>query len=57
MSSAIAKKQPTRAVYVGNLLFDITEDDLKKEFTRFGDVLSVKIIYDSRGLSKGYVQS
>jgi len=39
---------------VGNLFFDITEDALKTEFEKFGDVKSVRIIYDGRGLSKGF---
>ena len=41
-------------LYVGNLFFDVTEDTLKKEFQRFGVVSMVRIIYDGRGLSKGY---
>lgn len=42
-----------KTLYVGNLFFDVKEDDLKKEFAKAGNVLSVKIIYDQRGLSKG----
>ena len=42
-------------IYVGNLFFDVTEEILKKEFQRFGDVDTVRIIRDGRGLSKGYV--
>ena len=45
-----------KTVYVGNLFFDVKEDDLKKEFAKAGSVLSVKIIHDQRGLSKGYDQ-
>ena len=41
------------AVYVGNLFFDVSEQDLQTEFSRFGEVESVKIIRDGRGLSKG----
>ena len=44
-------KSPT--VYVGNLFFDVTEDRLKQDFSKFGSVKSTKIIYDGRGLSKG----
>ncbi|KAI9847338.1 MAG: hypothetical protein M1830_007393, partial [Pleopsidium flavum] len=44
----------SKSLYVGNLYFDVTEEDLKKEMERFGTVQSVKIIYDGRGLSKGF---
>ncbi|MCJ1474292.1 hypothetical protein MMC13_002950 [Lambiella insularis] len=41
-------------LYVGNLFFDVNEDALKKEMSRFGTVSMVRIIYDGRGLSKGF---
>lgn len=44
---------PSTTLYIGNLYFDITEDDLRREMERYGTVMSVKIIYDGRGLSKG----
>ena len=40
-------------VYVGNLFFDVNDHDLQTEFSRFGEVESVNIIRDGRGLSKG----
>lgn len=46
---------PTKVVYVGNIQFDATPETLGEEFKKFGNVLGAKIIYDSRGLSKGYV--
>ena len=33
-------------IYVGNLSFDMTEEDLRKEFEAFGKVDSVSIIKD-----------
>jgi nucleolin len=48
---------PSNHLYVGNLFFDVTEEDLKREFSRFGHVEKVTMIYDGRGLSKGYVNS
>jgi RNA recognition motif-containing protein len=33
-------------IYVGNLSFDMTEEDLRKEFEAFGKVDSVNIIKD-----------
>ncbi len=45
--------QESANVYIGNLFFDVTAEDLKQEFSKAGNVDNVKIIYDSRGLSKG----
>ena len=42
-----------KQLYVGNLFFDVTEDDLRREFARHGTVTNVKVVYDNRGLSKG----
>ncbi len=47
---------PKPTVYVGNLFFDVTEEDLTKEFSRFGQVDLARIIRDARGLSKGFVR-
>lgn len=44
---------PKPTIFVGNLFFDVVENDLEKEFTRFGRIQSLRIIRDSRGLSKG----
>ena len=42
-------------IYVGNLSFDSSEDDLRKAFESFGTVESVKIITDRySGRSKGF---
>ncbi len=42
-------------IYVGNLSFKTTEDELKKLFEDFGEVNSVKIITDSyTGRSRGF---
>ena len=45
--------QPKPTIYVGNLFFDVTENDLAKEFGKFGAVKNTRLIRDSRGLSKG----
>lgn len=45
--------EPSTTVYIGNLYFDVTEEDLRREMERFGTVMTIKIIYDGRGLSKG----
>jgi|TARA_B100000929_G_scaffold287061_1_gene273150 RNA recognition motif-containing protein len=42
-------------VYVGNLSYDLSEDDLKQAFEEFGEVTSAKIISDRySGRSKGF---
>jgi RNA recognition motif-containing protein len=42
-------------IYVGNLPYGITEDDLKEAFASFGEVETVKIIKDRySGESKGF---
>jgi cold-inducible RNA-binding protein len=42
-------------IYVGNLSYDVTDEDLRSEFTAFGNVSSVNIIKDKfSGQSKGF---
>jgi len=42
-------------IYVGNLHYGITEDELRELFEEYGEVMSVKIITDKySGRSKGY---
>ncbi len=42
-------------IYVGNLPYDATEDDLIKEFSAFGEVASANVITDRySGRSKGF---
>lgn len=42
-------------LYVGNLPYSVTEDDLRQMFAEFGDVGSVNIITDKfSGQSKGF---
>lgn len=45
---------PSPTVYVGNLFFDVREDDIRQEFEKIGPIENVKLITDNRGLSKGY---
>ena len=56
-ASEEAASEVTKTVYVGNLFFDIKETDLEREFSRAGQVVKTKVIYDQRGLSKGYASS
>jgi len=44
-------------IFVGNLPFDITEGELRREFVAFGEVISVVIMNDKyigSGQTKGY---
>ncbi len=42
-------------IYVGNLHFHVSEEELKKVFEEYGEVSSVKIITDKySGRSKGF---
>ncbi len=42
-------------IYVGNLSYDVTEDELRQEFLAFGEVESVNIITDKHtGRPKGF---
>ena len=42
-------------IYVGNLSYEVTEEDLKQEFMSFGEVTSVNIITDrDSGRTKGF---
>lgn len=43
-------------IYVGNLAYSLTEDDLAREFANYGEVTSVKIIVDreNNNRSKGF---
>ncbi len=42
-------------IYVGNLLFDVGESDLKEAFEQFGQVTEVRLIMDKyTGKSKGF---
>jgi RNA recognition motif-containing protein len=42
-------------IYVGNLSYEVTEEDLKETFEGFGQIESVKVIKDNySGRSKGF---
>ena len=46
-------------IYVGNLSYDVTEDELRKEFEAFGGVESVNIVtdkYSGRPRGFGFVE-
>jgi RNA recognition motif-containing protein len=42
-------------IYVGNLAYEVTEDELKQEFAAFGEVTSVSIVTDKyTGRPRGF---
>jgi cold-inducible RNA-binding protein len=42
-------------IYIGNLVRDVTDDELKTTFTPFGEITSINIIKDKfSGESKGF---
>ena len=42
-------------IYVGNLSFDATEEDVQEAFAKYGEVSSVKIVRDREtGRSRGF---
>jgi len=42
-------------IYVGNLSYEVTEEDLRQEFASFGEVTSVSVITDRySGRPKGF---
>lgn len=48
------KAEPSRAIYVGNLLFEATPEQLQETFSPYGEIESTRIAQDARGLSKGF---
>ena len=49
------KKETNMNIYVGNLSYEVTEEELQQEFKAFGEVTSVRVITDKyTGRSKGF---
>lgn len=49
------KEKMAKKIYVGNLPYAVTEDDLREMFEKMGEVQSIKIITDpATGRSKGF---
>jgi RNA recognition motif-containing protein len=45
----------SKKLYVGNLLYEVTDEDLKNHFTQAGNVVSATVIrYRDTGRSKGF---
>jgi len=51
----VNKSGPNMRIYVGNLSYEVTEEELRQEFAAFGEVTSVTIITDKyTGRPKGF---
>ena len=51
----LSKRSTNMKIYVGNLSYEVTEEELRQEFEAFGDVMSVNIITDKiSGRPKGF---
>lgn len=53
-SSSAQHSAPFHRLYVGNVHFSITEDDLQNVFEPFGELEFVQLQKDETGRSKGY---
>ncbi|KAL4916676.1 hypothetical protein BDW62DRAFT_102393 [Aspergillus aurantiobrunneus] len=49
-----SRSQPKETVFIGNLFYDVTAEDLRNKMSQYGIVEGVDIIYDNRGISKGF---
>nr|XP_001398046.2 C6 transcription factor [Aspergillus niger CBS 513.88] len=45
---------PKETVFIGNVFYDVTREDLKKAMEKYGVVEKVVLVLDNRGISKGY---
>jgi RNA recognition motif-containing protein len=52
--STLTPAAPSKTLYVGNLYYEVTEDQLTRVFSRFGTISSVKVVFDNRGMSRGF---
>jgi RNA recognition motif-containing protein len=51
----VERNRSVTNIYVGNLSFDATEDDVRQAFALYGEVSSVKVITDREtGRSRGF---
>lgn len=46
---------PNQQVYLGNLSFEVTEEQIREEFGKAGSIYKVTLIKDAKGFPKGLV--
>ena len=49
-----ATKDAYKTLFVARLSYELNEDNLKNEFSRYGDIKDIKLIRDNNGKSRGY---
>ena len=55
MSSSTSTSKPTRVIFIGNIPFEVTEEQLIDIFKEAGPVLSFRLMFDREtGRSRGY---
>ncbi|KAA8648490.1 nucleic acid-binding protein [Aspergillus tanneri] len=45
---------PKETVFFGNLFYDVTAEDLRLQMEKYGVVEQVSIVFDNRGISRGF---
>lgn len=54
-AAALSKNPPSRILFVGNLSFDTSEDNLREHFGAFGDIVKVRMAtFEDLGKCKGF---
>lgn len=52
---AVSGKSPSKRIFIGNLGFDTTKEDIRDHFARCGEILNVQIAtFEDSGKCKGY---
>jgi RNA recognition motif-containing protein len=52
---SVSKREIKMKIFIGNLSYNVTEEDLRQSFTAFGQVTSVTVVKDKEsGRSKGF---
>lgn len=49
-----ATQDPLKTLFVARLSYELNEDDLRDEFSRYGTIKDVKLVRDLNGKSRGY---
>lgn len=53
-TSTFRNPQPSRILYIGNILFEVNAQQLEAKFKAYGEVTNSRIVTDPRGLSRGF---
>ena len=47
-------KNPQKTLFISNLAYSVTEDDLERKLRRYGKISDLRIVRDKKGKSRGY---